>query len=347
MTKLASDIPKDYAQFLDVLKKEISHARIKAVFAVNSELVLLYWKIGDQILKRQEQEGWGTKVIQKLAEDLGHAFPEMRGLSSRNLVYMRTFANAYPKDLFTQQPIAQIPWGHHARILDHVKEPAERLWYIKKTIENGWSQNVLVHQIETGLYERKGQVITNFKNTMPDAQSDLTHQLFHDPYNLEFLDIREKLKERQLEEALVNKIRDFLLELGAGFAFVGNQYKLNVAGDDYYIDLLLYHIKLHRYIVVELKNGPFKPEYTGKLNFYLSAVDGILRGPGDEPSIGLILCKSKNKVVVEYSLQDSPKPMGVSTYQLPKKLKEILPSIEQLRDELKNIEDGNDGKPTK
>lgn len=349
MTKLAINVPKDYARFIDVLKKEISTARTKAMLSVNSELVSLYWKIGTQILKRQKQDGWGTKVVEKVAQDLRHEFPGMTGFSAPNLHKMLKFAKEYPftEPEFLSQAVIKLPWGHIIELLYSVKEYSEREWYLYKAIENGWSRNVLVHQIESGLYERKGQAITNFKNTLPAAQSDLTQQLFHDPYNLEFLDIREKLKERQLEEALVNKIRDFLLELGAGFAFVGNQYKLNVAGDDFYIDLLLYHIKLHRYIVIELKNGPFKPEYAGKLNFYLSAVDGILRGPGDEPSIGLILCKSKNKVVAEYSLQDSPKPMGVSTYHLPKKLKEILPSIEQLKDELKHIDGGIDGKRTK
>jgi len=277
-------------------------------------------------------------VIDRLAQDLRREFPDMKGFSARNLKYMRAFAEAYPDKEFVQQPVAQIPWGHNVRTLDYVKDPAERIWYIRQTIEHGWSRNVLVHQIESGLYHRKGKAITNFDRTLPAPQSDLAREVLKDPYVFDFLGLTEDIRERELERQLIARIRDFLLELGVGFAFVGSQVHLEVGGEDFYLDLLFYHLKLRCYVVIELKTGEFKPEYAGKMNFYLSAVDDLFRHPDDRPSIGIILCKSKNKVIVEYALRDTTKPIGVSSYRLtralPEELKESLPSVEELEREL-------------
>ncbi len=277
-------------------------------------------------------------MIDRLAQDLRREFPDMKGFSARNLKYMRAFAEAYPDKEFVQQPVAQIPWGHNVRTLDYVKDPAERIWYIRQTIEHGWSRNVLVHQIESGLYHRKGKAITNFDRTLPAPQSDLAREVLKDPYVFDFLGLTEDIRERELERQLIARIRDFLLELGVGFAFVGSQVHLEVGGEDFYLDLLFYHLKLRCYVVIELKTGEFKPEYAGKMNFYLSAVDDLFRHPDDRPSIGIILCKSKNKVIVEYALRDTTKPIGVSSYRLtralPEELKESLPSVEELEREL-------------
>jgi predicted nuclease of restriction endonuclease-like (RecB) superfamily len=331
-------LPKNYDKFLENLKCRIQEARVRASLSVNRELVLLYWHIGNQILEQQKNEGWGTKVIERLASDLGKTFPEMKGLSSRNLKYMRALAEAYPDSSFVQQAVAQIPWGHNVRILDYVQIPKERQFYILKTIENNWSRNVLVHQIESGLYKRQGKAITNFPKTLPAPQSDLAQQLIKDPYTFDFLGIGEKANERDLEKSLVDHLKEFLIELGVGFAFVGQQYNLEVGGQDYYLDLLFYHTRLHCYIVIELKVSEFQPEFAGKMNFYLSAVDDILCQTSDQPSIGIILCKSKNKLVVEYALRNTSKPIGVAAYRLttslPKNLKGSLPTIEELKTEL-------------
>ncbi len=323
-----------YREFLESLKARIRSARIRAALSANRELVLLYWQIGREILQRQQQEGWGTKVIDRLARDLRQEFPEIKGFSPRNLKYMRAFAEAYADEEFVQQVVAQIPWGHNVRILDYVKDSAERVWYIRKTIEHGWSRNVLVHQIESGLYYRKGKAITNFERTLPPSQSDLTKEALKDPYVFDFLGVSDKMRERDLERQLLIRIRDFLLELGVGFAFVGSQVLLEVGGEDFYLDLLFYHLKLRRYVVIELKTGEFKPEYAGKMNFYLTAVDNLLRHPQDRRSIGLILCKTRNRVIAEYALHDINKPMGVATYRmtraLPDELKEALPTLEEI-----------------
>ncbi len=327
-------LPKDYPQFLSQLKDEISKARIRASLSANSEMILLYWKIGQGILSRQDHEGWGAKVIDRLAVDLRSAFPDMKGFSSRNLKYMRALAETYPKEPFVQQTVAQIPWGHNVRILDHVKTHEERQWYIHQTIAHGWSRDVLVMQIESGLYERKGKAVTNFKKTLPEAQSDLAHQVLKDPYVFDFLSVGDEAQEREIEKDLVRHITKFLLELGAGFSFVGKQYHLEVGEDDFYIDLLFYHLRLRCYFVVELKTGKFKPEFAGQLNFYLSAIDDKLRHSSDNPTIGLLLCKNKNKMVAEYALKDVSKPIGVSEYKImksiPAKLKTSLPTIEEL-----------------
>ncbi len=331
-------IPAGYKELLEDLKNRIRTSQLRAGLAVNKELVLLYWDIGRQILQRQQQEGWGAKVIDRLARDLNREFPEMKGLSSRNLKYMRAFAEAYPDKQFVQQVVAQIPWGHNVRILDYVKHPSEREWYIRQTIQHGWSRNILVHQIESGLYHRQGKAITNFDRTLPAPQSELAHQILKDPYVFDFLSIGEEAKERDLENALIEQLREFLLELGVGFSFVGSQYHLEIGKQDFYIDLLFYHLHLRCFVVIDLKIGEFQPEYAGKMNFYLSAVDDLLRHNDDQPSIGIILCKAKNKVIVEYALRDTRKPIGVSGYKLtetlPKKLKGSLPSIKELEESL-------------
>lgn len=326
-------LPEGYAKFLASIKRDVANARIKAALSVNSELVRLYWSIGKQIVEMQEKEGWGTKVIERLSSDLSTAFHGMKGFSAENLKKMRRFAGLYPNLSIGSQAVTQLPWGHVIALMP-LKNSPQRDWYAAKTLENGWSRNVLAIHIERELYEAQGKATTNFELTMPKPQSDLSRELFKNPYNLEFLDISAEAEERDIERGLVAKIRDFLLELGSGFAFLGNQYHLEVGGDDFYIDLLFYHTKLRCYIVIELKNGPFKPEYAGKLNFYLTAVDRTLRGPTDEKTIGLILCKERNHVVAEYSLSDMTKSMGVATFKLPKKLKDTLPSIEELEAKL-------------
>lgn len=338
MTGHLSQPAEGYDDFLRELKERIRGAQVKAALAVNRELVTLYWKVGRDILDEQRQRGWGAKVIDRLAADLRLAFPEMKGFSPRNLKYMRALAEAYPDEQFVQQVVAQIPWGHNVRILDAVSDRAEREWYIHQTVDHGWSRNVLVHQIESGLYHRQGKAITNFERTLPSPQSELARQLLKDPYTFDFLALGENAHERDLERGLLEHVRQFLLELGVGFAFVGSQYHLEVGGQDFYLDLLFYHLRLRCYVVIDLKIGEFQPEFAGKMNFYLSAVDEQLKHGADQPSIGIILCKTKNKVIVEYALRDTNKPMGVSTYQLteslPKQLEGNIPTVEELEAEL-------------
>ncbi|MEE9167747.1 MAG: PDDEXK nuclease domain-containing protein [Candidatus Neomarinimicrobiota bacterium] len=330
--------PVGYAELLEDLKKRIRTAQIKASLSVNRELVLLYWDIGQRILLRQRQEGWGTKVVARLAADLKNSFPDMTGFSPRNLKFMRALAEAHPDRSIVKQLVSQIPWGHNIRIIQTVKDAHEREWYIQKTIENGWSRNVLVHQIESGLYQRQGKSITTFERTLPAPRSDLAQQLIKDPYIFDFLTLSEKATERDLERGLLAHLREFLLELGVGFSFVGSQYHLEVGDQDFYIDLLFYHLRLRCFVVIDLKIGKFKPEYVGKMSFYLSAVDEQLRHPDDHSSLGIILCKSRNKIIVEYALRDTEKPMGVVTYRLteamPDNLKENLPTVEALEEEL-------------
>jgi predicted nuclease of restriction endonuclease-like (RecB) superfamily len=335
-------LPLDYQAYLAQLKERIRSAQAKAALAVNRELILLYWQIGRDILQQQAQQGWGAKVINQLASDLKQEFPEIKGFSRTNLLYMRAFAEAYGDEQIVQQLVGRIPWGHNVRILDQVKTPAERLWYAQQTIENGWSRNVLVHQIESNLYARQGKALTNFTLALPPTQSDLAQQLLKDSYVFDFLSLGQAAKERDLERGLLLHLQRFMLELGKGFAFVGNQYHLEVGGQDFYIDLLFYHLKLRCYVVIDLKMGNFQPEYAGKMGFYLAAVDDLLRHSEDRQSIGLILCKSSNDVIVEYSLRDVSKAMGVSNYQIL----EALPTVAQLEAELKRVpqtEAGNDG----
>ncbi len=325
---------KTYAVLLQNLKQEIATSRIRAHLSVNKEMIHLYWRIGNQILERQKEEGWGSKVIENISKDLRKEFPEMTGLSARNLKYMRKFADEYKDGEIVQEALAQITWYHNIALLDKLNDYNERLWYVNETAKNGWSRNVMVIQIQTDLYKRHGKSINNFQSALPAPQSDLAASIIKDPYNLEFLDIQGKFHERELEEKLIDHIRKFLLELGQGFAFIGNQYHVELEGEDYYIDLVFYHVKLKCYVVIELKTGKFKPEYAGKLNFYLNLMDRRVKDDSDNPTIGLILCEEKRNITVEYAIEGINKPMGVSqfklTEQLPDKLKQYLPTAEEL-----------------
>ncbi|WP_353076130.1 PDDEXK nuclease domain-containing protein [Stenotrophomonas sepilia] len=338
-------VPQGYSDWLSELKGRIHTAQQRAVLAVNRELVELYWQIGRDILARQAEQGWGAKVIERLAHDLRAAFPDMKGFSPRNLKYMRAFAEAWPDAEIVQQAAAQLPWGHNLVLLDRLKAPMERLAYAHAAIEYGWSRNMLNIHIETRLLERTGKAITNFDQRLPAPQSDLAIESLKDPYRFDFLGLGEEAQEREIEKALVQHVTDFLLELGAGFAFVGRQVLLDVGGEEFFIDLLFYHLKLRCYVVIELKAGRFKPEHLGQLGFYLTAVDRQVKHAQDNPSIGLLLCKSKNKVVAEYALGDKSQPMGIAEYKLveslPKELQTSLPSIEQIERELATPPNGS------
>ena len=326
--------PSGYNDWLVDLKSRIHNTQQRATLAVNRELVGLYWHIGTDILQRQIQQGWGAKVIDRLAHDLRTAFPEMKGFSPRNLKYMRAFAEAWPDAEFVQGVLAQLPWYHQLALLDKLPGPETRRWYAAKAIEHNWSRNILVMQIETRLLERSGTAVTNFEASLPKAQSDLARESLKDPYRFDFLGLTNEAQEREIENALVKHVTEFLLELGAGFAFVGRQVLLDVGGDEFFIDLLFYHLKLRCYVVIELKGGKFKPEHLGQLGFYLTAVDRQVKSEHDNPTIGLLLCKSKNKVVAEYALGDKSQPMGIAEYKLleslPAELQTSLPSIEQI-----------------
>lgn len=333
--------PSGYPQLLEKLKARIRGAQVRAALAVNRELVLLYWSIGRDILTRQGSEGWGTKVTDRLAHDLRVEFPGVEGFSSRSLKYMRALAEAWPEEPIVQQLIAQLPWGHNLRVLDRVKDRPTREWYLRAALEHGWSQNVLIHMIAGHLHEREGKAISNFSRTLPPEGSDMAEQILRDPYNFDFLTLADDFKERELERGLLIHLRDLLLELGRGFAFVGSQVPLVVGGENFYLDLLFYHPRLRCYFVIELKTGSFKPEYAGKLNFYLSAADELIRVPPDGPTLGLLLCEGKNGAVVEYALRDIAKPIGVSTYrvtrELPAPLQQDLPSIEDLEEVVEKL----------
>lgn len=330
--------PEGYADWLADLKSRIHSAQQRAALAVNRELLLLYWHIGRDILARQAEQGWGAKVIERLAHDLRTAFPDMKGFSRANLMYMRAFAQAWPDAEIVQQAVGQLPWGHNLVLLTRLKDPQQRLAYAQSAIQHGWSRNVLNIHIETRLLERTGKAVTNFDASLPKPQSDLARESLKDPYRFDFLGISREAGEREIENALVKHVTEFLLELGAGFAFVGRQVLLDVGGDEFFIDLLFYHLKLRCYMVIELKGGKFKPEHLGQLGFYLTAVDAQIKHPQDSPTIGLLLCKSKNKVVAEYALRDKAQPIGVAEYQLveslPPELQTSLPSIEQIEREL-------------
>jgi predicted nuclease of restriction endonuclease-like (RecB) superfamily len=330
--------PEGYGEWLIDLKGRIHNAQQRATLAVNRELVQLYWQIGNDILSRQAQQGWGAKVIERLAQDLRAAFPDMKGFSPRNLKYMRAFAEAWPDAAIVQQAVAQLPWGHNLVLLDKLPGPETRRWYAAKAVEHNWSRNILVMQIETRLLERSGKAVTNFQASLPAAQSDLARESLKDPYRFDFLGLTTDSQERAVENALVKHVTEFLLELGAGFAFVGRQVLLDVGGDEFFIDLLFYHLKLRCYVVIELKGGKFKPEHLGQLGFYMTAVDRQVKGEHDNPTIGLLLCKSKNKIVAEYALGDKAQPMGIAEYKLleslPAELQTSLPSIEQIEREL-------------
>lgn len=346
-SKRPSILPKEYPELLKNLKKRIQTAQLKAAIAVNQELITLYWDIGKAIVERQKNEKWGAGVIEKLGTDLQNAFPGIEGFSRTNIFRMRAFYLAYEKipqavGQLRDLPFFQIPWGHNAVLLEKLKKAEERLWYAQQTIQNGWSRAMLEIWIENNLYKRQGKAVTNFITTLPKPQSDLAHQTLKDPYNFDFISLTNKVLEKEVEDGLIEHIQQFLLELGAGFAFMGRQYPIQVEGETFYFDLLFYHVKLRCYVVIEIKTVEFQPEHAGKMNFYLSAADDILKSPEDQPSIGILLCKSKKKFKVEYALRDINKPIGVSGYEtkivesLPKKLKGSLPSIEEIEAEFKS-----------
>lgn len=328
----------EYLETIETIKQEIRLAQYRATVSVNQELLLLYHSIGEVI---NAHKTWGSKFIENLSADIKLSFPDAKGYSVRNLKYMAKFALLYPDKQFVQTVSAQIPWSHNVAIMDKVSDPEQRLWYIAKTAENGWSHSVLVHQIESGLYQRQvvSEKVSNFDRRLPAPQSELAVQTMKDPYIFDFIPFKEDMVERDIEKALVQDVTKLLLELGTGFAFLGNQYHLNVGGDDFYIDLLFYNLNLRCYVVIELKTGEFKPEYAGQLNFYLSAVDGLMKQEQDNPTIGLLLCKSKNNLVAEYSLKDMSKPIGVSEYRvtsaLPAELEKELPSVEDIQKRIK------------
>lgn len=334
-------LPTNYSDLLAGLRTSIRETRLRAVVTVNTHLLGLYWNIGHIILTEQEKLGWGSRVIEQLSKDLKSEFPDMEGLSVRNLKYMRKFAADYSETSIVQQPVAQLSWSHHVILMDKVKDADERNFYVRKAVENGWSRNILAIQIKSGNFHRSGKAVTNFKNQLPEAQSELAQQIIKDPYIFDFLSLSDQYHEKDLEDALTGHITKFLLELGAGFAFVGRQYHIEIGESDFYIDLLFYHLKLRSYIVIELKTGKFIPEYAGKLNFYLSVVDDVLKSSDDQPSIGLLICRDKDKVIAEYALKDINKPIGVSEYRItesiPANLKGKLPTIEELEKELKTM----------
>jgi predicted nuclease of restriction endonuclease-like (RecB) superfamily len=333
-------MPADYGLLLEDLKQRIGRERLRATMAANAAMVLLYWDIGRSILQRQASEGWGAKVIDRLSADLQKAFPDMRGLSPRNLLFMRSFAAAYPEPGIVKQLVSQLPWGHIIRLIQSIKDPDVRHWYIKAGIANGWSRNILDLQIESHAHRRHGKAVNNFAAALPPADSDMAAQVFKDPYLFDFLGTADPRREREIEQALTDHIQRFLLELGAGFAFVGRQVHLEFSSADYYLDLLFYHLKLRRYVVVELKAVPFDAGFVGKLNMYLSAVDDLLRHPDDKPTLGLLLCKGKDRIEVEYALRGFRKPIGVADWEtrvvstLPEEFKGSLPTVEQIEAEL-------------
>lgn len=381
-----------YGDWLIDLKHQIRNSRVKAVLAVNSQLILLYWNLGRQIVEKQENARWGSGFIEQLSKDLRHEFPDMSGLSRRNLSNIRNFYAFYQsygnqdseiwqqaaaklsdddnqvileplvpshvsdipgKNLFSHvggeswqvvSRLTLIPWGHHILIIQKIKNVHEALFYVRKTIENNWSRSVLEYQIEINLYERQGRAVSNFSTTLPSPQSDLAHELMKDPYNFEFLQLSEKVRETDLEKALVTHISQFLLELGKGFAYMGRQYQLKIGKREYRTDLLFYHTKLKCYIIIELKTKGFEPEYIGKLNYYISALNELVKEPNDNPTIGILLCKNKDNYEVEFALKDLNKPIGVSAYrytELDKEVQQALPSAEEIENELRKFNQYN------
>lgn len=334
-------VPEGYASWLRDLKARVHEARQRAARSVNQELVRLYWQIGRDIHARQETQGWGAKIVDRISADLKIEFPDTEGFSPRNLKYMRAFAVAWPDEDFVQGVLAQLPWYSHLALLDKLDTPEKRRWYAQKAIEHGWSRNVLVMQIEADAMARTGAAITNFEARLPGPLSDLARESLKDPYRLDFLGLGDDARERVVEAALMQHTTKFLLELGAGFAFVGRQRVLDVNGEEFFIDLLFYHLKLRCYVVVELKAGKFKPEHLGQLGFYCTAVDAQVKAAEDAVTIGLLLCKSKNEVVAEYALRTSTVPLGIAGYQLtaalPKDLEASLPSIDQIERELGEV----------
>ena len=335
-----TEMPAGYAGFLGGLKRRIARERVRAVLAANSAMVMLYWEIGRAILVSQEKEGWGTKVVDRLSLDLRRAFPEMTGLGVRNLLFMRQFGAAWPDRAIVKGVLSQLPWYHNLALLQKLDKPDSRLWYAEKALELGLSRDLLVTQIESRLHEREGHAQHNFADTLPPADSDMAAQAFKDPYLLDFLGSADPRREAELEQRLVDHIQRFLLELGQGFAFVGRQVPITVGEREFRMDLVFYHLRLRCYVILELKAGRFEPEYVGKLNMYLHAVDDILSHPDDKPSIGLLLVRQKDQLLVEYSLAGTRKPMGVAqwerelTQSLPEELRASLPTVAEIEAEL-------------
>ncbi|MDD5403804.1 MAG: PDDEXK nuclease domain-containing protein [Sulfuricella sp.] len=341
-------LPVEYASWLASLKQRIQSAQQRATLSVNRELVLLYWQIGKDILERQQNQGWGAKVIDRLAKDLTVAFPDMKGFSRRNLLYMRSFAEEWPDLEFVQQAVAQLPWGQNLLLLTKLKVREEREWYAAKAIEHGWSRNVMWHHISTHLHQRSGNAVTNFDKRLPSPDSELAQQTLKDPYLFDFLGVSNEALEREIEGAMTRHVTKLLMELGEGFAFAGRQVHVEVAGEDFYIDLLFYNYRLHRFMVVELKGGAFKPEHAGQLNFYVTLVDEHLKSEDDKPTIGLLLCKQQHRIVAEYALRGMTQPIGIAEYklELPEELARYLPSIEQIEAELQteDLDEHEEGK---
>ena len=336
------ELPIDYSELLDRLKQRVRKQKLQVIQEANKQLVMLYWFMGSEILKRQDQTGWGAKIIDRLSYDLRVAFPEMSGFSPRNLKYMRKFAQVWPDPEFVQRTVAQIQWGSNITLIERLDVPEMRLWYASKILEHGWSRDMLQVQIESKLHLRQGAANNNFPQTLPPQYSDMAIQAFKDPYLFDFLGTDTTRREAELEQKLIEHVEHFLLELGQGFAFVGRQVHLEVADEDFYIDLLFYHLKLRCYVVIELKAGKFKPGDVSQLNMYQTLVDQQLRHSDDQPTIGLLLVKEKNQVIVEYALASYNKPIGVAQWQqlitqsLPEELKSSLPTIEQIEREFKD-----------
>lgn len=342
----------EYSSFLVDIKNQIKLSQQKAFSMVNQEMILLYFNIGAMIQQQKNKLGWGAKVIDTLSQDILNEFPNMSGFSVRNLKLMAQFYREYTEDKIVQLPVAQladakvqpvvaqIPWTHNIILIQKIKNKDLRYWYMEQTLQNGWSKNILSIMIKSEVHKRAGNLVSNFKEILPPFDSDLVQQSFKDPYKFDFLTITEPFREKELENSLIKHMEKFLIELGNGFAFVGRQYKLEIGDDEFYIDLLFYHLKLRCFVVIELKKGKFKPEHSGQVNFYCSAVDNVLAQKYDKPTIGLILCQEKNEIVAEYSLKNMSQPIGISEYQLteilPKNLESSLPTIEMIESELKN-----------
>ena len=331
--------PRGYAAWIAEVKSRVRAAQMRASLAVNRELLTLYWSIGRDLLERRARSRWGDGVIERASADLRAEFPNMQGFSASNLRYMRQFAESWPeRDAIHQQPVGELPWGTNLVLLTKLKQREERLAYAAATLKHGWSRNMLSLHIEQGTVARAGKALTNFERTLPAPLSDLARESLKDPYRFDFLSLGAEAGERELEDALVGHISRFLIELGAGFAYVGRQVPLEVDGRDFFLDLLFYHLRLRCFVIIELKTGEFQPEHAGKLNFYLSAVDSQMRGEHDAPSIGLLLCRTRSRLFAEYALRDTGKPMGIAEYRLkkalPKNLEASLPSIAQIQAEL-------------
>jgi len=341
---------KNYQTFLKEIKQQIESSQARAIGSINFEMMALYYKIGKILDKKQIDEGWGAKVIEKLSIDLKNEIPKLKGFSRRNMILMVQFYKEYKDIEIVQLPVAQIRksdnqhllifkifWSHNIILIQKIKDKELRYWYMQRTIEEGWSRDTLIQKIKQEVHKKEGKLISNFKAILPPINSELVQQSFKDPYLFDFITMSEPFRERELELNLVKQMEKFLLELGSGFAFVGRQYHLEVSDKDFYIDLLFYHLKLRCYVVIELKKGEFKPSYSGQINFYCSIVDDILAHENDNPTIGLILCQEKDEIVAEYSLRNMSQPIGISEYELtevlPKEFKSSLPTIEMIENE--------------